>query len=75
MRPIKRIHSTTRAWSIETGLANPRHLLKPSGPLPALYATRREARFSLETLKLTFRLPQAARAVRVAVTVTTIGRG
>lgn len=74
-RPIKRTRSNNRAWSIETGMTKPQHLLKSSGPLPALYATRREARVQLETLKASFKLPVGARAVRVAVRVTTIGRG
>lgn len=71
MRMIKRARTTHRAWAIEKGQADKRHLLFAVG---ARYSTRRFARDALRDLKERgFTLN--GRVVRVSVTVTTIGRG
>lgn len=73
-QPTKRMRATTNSWAIETGLAGQLYLASATG-FPALYSSRQTARAALARLKPGYRLPPAARAVRVAVTVTTIGRG
>lgn len=72
-RPIKRTRATANTWAIETGL--PERPFYFVGRALSTYRARARARAALAVLKSSFRLPQAARAVRVAVTVTTIGRG
>lgn len=72
-RPIKRMRSTTNTWAIETTLPERPYFFV--GDRLGTYQTRRSARESLAVLKSSYVLPMASRAVRVAVTVTTIGRG
>lgn len=72
-RTIKRIHSTSRVWTIEARRPDLKYMRR-DGAL-ATYPSRRAARKALALLKHNSVLPKAARAVRVSVTVTTIGRG
>lgn len=75
-RPIKKTRSTNNSWAIETTLPEHPYLESIKGQgFPAFYLNRRGARASLANAKAGYVLPQKARAVRVAVTVTTIGRG
>lgn len=72
-RLVKRMHFTTRTWAIEAARPDLKYMNR-DGHL-ATYRSRREARRALRALKDNTVLPPPARAVRVSVTVTTIGRG